>query len=339
MQAIVYSEYGPPDVLQLQEVEKPTPAADQILVKVHTASANALDWRHMRGAPFLLRLDSGLFKPKSPWLGADFAGRVEAVGSGVTRFQPGDAVFGEASESGLGAFGEYVALEVDAVVPKPENVSFEAAAATPVAGLTALQGLRDKGQLQPGQSVLINGASGAVGTFAVQVAKALGAEVTGVCSTQKLDVTRSIGADHVIDYTQTDFTQTGQQYDLIYDVAANHTIAEYRRALKPDGLCIVAGFTTIAHLFQVMMLGGPQVKSMGTAQPLQADMLTLSEMLETGTLNPVIDRCYPLSHVADAIRYLEEGHAWGKVIINVEQDAQAAQTAAINKLQTVGADA
>jgi NADPH:quinone reductase-like Zn-dependent oxidoreductase len=232
VKAIVYEKYGSPDVLQLKEVEKPTPADNEVLVKIHAAAANAADWHLVRGTPVVMRLSMGFPTPKDTRLGLDFAGEVEAVGSQVTQFQPGDAVFGEA---GAGAFAEYVCVSPDRIVHKPDNISMEAAAAVPVSALTALQGLRDTGQIQAGQQVLINGASGGVGTFAVQIAKAYGAEVTGVCSTGKIDQTRAIGADHVIDYTQEDFTRSGQQYDLIYDVAANHSMAAYARVLKPQG--------------------------------------------------------------------------------------------------------
>lgn len=322
MKAITYTQYGSPDVLQLQEVEKPTPKANQVLVKIHAAATNAADWHIMRGSPFFARFSFGLLKPKHPRLGLDFAGTVEAVGSDVTEFQPGDAVFGTGPQ---GTFAEYVCAPAEVVVHKPDNISFEAAASVGVAGLTALQGLRDAGQLQAGQQVLINGASGGVGTFAVQVAKALGAEVTGVCSTGKVEQTRSIGADHVIDYKREDFTRSGQQYDIIYDVGANRTMADYARALKPGGRYVMAGFSTMGHmLFQVVIIGSLRSRfgdkhlgMMGTAQPNKADLLTLKDMLASGQINPVVERAYPLSETADAIRYLEDGHAYGKIVVNV----------------------
>src|SRR3990172_5073039 len=241
MKAIVYTKYGPPDILRLKDIEKPTPKEDDVLVKVHAASANPLDWHRMRGAPFLVRLMDGLFKPKNPKLGADVAGRVEAVGRNIEQFKPGDEVFG-ISRGGAGAFAEYVCARENALALKPANISFEEAAAVPVAAFTALQGLRDKGQIQSGQKVLINGASGGVGTFAVQIAKSFEAEVTGVCSTRNLDMVRSIGADHVIDYTRDDFTKNGQRYDLILDAAAYRSVSDYRRALSPQGIYVLILF-------------------------------------------------------------------------------------------------
>ncbi len=328
MKAIVYTQYGPPDVLQLTEIEKPTPKDNEVLIKVHAASLNAADWHLLRAKPFLARLASGLLKPKNTILGADVAGRVEAVGSNVKQFKPGDEVFGDLSVSGWGGFAEYVCARESALALKPANITFEEAAAAPLAAVTALQGLRNKGQIRSGQKVLINGASGGVGTFAVQIAKSFGAEVTGVCSTKKLDTTRSIGADHVIDYTQEDFTKNGQQYDLIFDVAANHSTSDYKRALSPNGICVIAGFTTMSHLmFQVTLLGAwvsmtgnKKIGGMGTAKANQKDLLVIKDLLETGKVVPVIDRRYPLSQTAEAFRYLEEGHAGGKIIITVESN-------------------
>ncbi len=324
MKAIIYTQYGSPDVLQLKEVGKPTPKENEVLVKIHAASANPLDWHFMRGAPFLARLEAGLFKPKNPMLGADIAGRVEAVGSRVTQFQPGDDVFGDISLNGLGGFAEYACTHEDALALKPTNISFEEAAAVPVVGFTTVQGMRDKGQIQSGQKVLVNGASGGIGTFAVQYAKAFGAEVTGVCSTRNLDMVRSIGADHVIDYTQEDFTKNGQGYDLIYDTVGNRSVADYKRALNPNGTCVVAGFTTLSHLFQVIVVGGlvskigsQKIGIMGSAQSNKKDLIYIKELLETGKVVPVIDRRYPLSETAEALRYLETGRARGKVIITV----------------------
>jgi NADPH:quinone reductase-like Zn-dependent oxidoreductase len=320
MKAIVYTTYGSPDVLQLKDVEKPTPKDNQVLVKVHAASANPADWHLMRAEPFLARFANGLLKPKNTRLGADVAGRVEAVGRNVTWFQVGDAVFGELPLHELGSFAEYVCVSEELLALKPANLTFEQAAAVPLAAFTALQGLRDKGQIQPGQTVLINGASGGVGTFAVQIAKSLGTEVTGVCSTRNVDMVRSIGADHVIDYTQVDFTKTGQQYDLIFDAVGNRSVSDYKRALHPNGICAVAGFTSLSRLFQTMFLGGKRVGLMETAKANQKDLVFIKELLEAGKVVPVIDRHYPLRETAEAIRYLEAGHARGKVTIMVEQD-------------------
>ena len=330
MKAIVYEKYGPPDVLQLKEVEKPTPKDDEVLIKVHAASANPADWHLLRATPFLARLAVGLLKPKYKILGSDIAGRVDAVGRNVKQFHPGDEVFGDRFACGWGGFAEYVAVAENRIALKPANVTFEEAAAVPLAAFTALQGLRDKGQIQSGQKVLINGASGGVGTFAVQIAKSFGAEVTGVCSTRNLDMVRSIGADHVIDYTQEDFTKNGQTYDLIYCAVGNRSAADYKRALNPNGICVVAGFTTMSHmLFQVVFLGawvsmtgGKKIGAFGTVRPNKEDLVFIKELLETGKVVPVIDRRYPLSETAEAIRYLEEGHAKGKVVITVEHNDQ-----------------
>jgi NADPH:quinone reductase-like Zn-dependent oxidoreductase len=308
MKAIVYTKYGPPDVLQLQEVAKPEPKEDQVLVKVHAASANALDYRRFEKISTMGRLmDKVLFKSVNKILGADIAGRVEATGTSVKRFQPGDEVFGVSAGS-AGGFAEYACATEGHLALKPTNLSFEAAAAVPVAALTALQGLRDKGQIQPGQKVLINGASGGVGTFAVQIAKSFGAEVTAVCSTRNLEMTRSIGADHVIDYTKEDFAQNGLRY---------------QRALNPQGNYVCAG-GALSQIFQAMLLGswlsrkrGKKMGFMGIAKTDQKDLALMGELLETGKVVPVIERYYPLSEVAEAIRYLAEGHAKGKVVITV----------------------
>ncbi len=324
MKAIVYTKYGSPDVLHLQEVEKPTPKENEVLVKIHAASANPADWHTMRGEPFLARLVNGVFKPKNPRLGADLAGTVEAVGKNVTQFKVGDAIFGELSLSGMGSFAEYIcADENTALALKPANLSFEEAAAVPLAAFTALQGLRDAGHIQAGQKVLINGASGGVGTFAVQIAKSYGAEVTGVCSGRNLELVRSIGADHVIDYTKEDFTKTAQKYDLIYCAVGNRSITDYKQALKPQGACVIAGFTSLGLLFSHMLIGprrvrdGKRVELMETAHPNQKDLLVIKELLESGKMKPVIDKSYPLSETAEAIRYLETSRARGKVVINV----------------------
>lgn len=327
MQAIVYTTYGSPDVLQLKDIEKPTPKDNEVLVEVHAASANPLDWHLMRAEPFLARLENGLLKPKNTKLGADIAGQVEAVGRNVTQFQVGDQVFGGITIKELGGFAEYVCAPEELLALKPAKITFEQAAAVPIAAFTALQGLRNKGQIQPGQKVLINGASGGVGTFAVQIAKSFGTEVTGVCSTRNLDMVRSIGADHVIDYTQADFTKTGQRYDLIFDAVGNRSVSDYKRALSPNGICAVAGFTTLSRLFQVIFLGAwasrtgsKKIGLMETAKPNQKDLAFLKELLEAGKVVPVIDRCYPLREVPEAIRYLEAGHARGKVVITVEHN-------------------
>jgi NADPH:quinone reductase-like Zn-dependent oxidoreductase len=327
MQAIVYHTYGSPDVLKLEEVQKPVPQDDEVLVKVLAASAAAGDWRLLRADPFLIRFMSGLRKPKYKILGAAVAGRVEAVGANVTQFQPGDAVVGDLSECGFGAFAEYVAASEQAFALKPTNLTFEQAAAVPVSAVTALQGLRDHGQIQPGQKVLINGASGGVGTFAVQIAKAFGAEVTAVCSTGKLELARSIGADQVIDYTQEDFTQTGERYDLILAANSYQPLSAYQRALCPQGIYVMTGGAT-AQMFEAMLLGPWRSKKGGQklgnllAKPNQKDLMFMKELLEAGKVTPVIDRCFPLRGVADAIRYLEAGHAKGKVVITVEQNAK-----------------
>jgi NADPH:quinone reductase-like Zn-dependent oxidoreductase len=326
MKAIVYTEYGPPDVLNLDEVQKPTPRDDEVLVKVHAASANAADWHLMRADPFLVRvMGFGLLKPKNGLLGADIAGRVEAVGRNVTQFQPGDEVFGDLSGRGFGAYAEYVCATEDALASKPANVSFEEAAAVPLAAVTALQGLRYKGQIQPGQKVLINGASGGVGTFAVQIARSFGAEVTGVCSTAKSELVRSIGADHVIDYTKQDFTRSRQRYDRILAANGYHPISDYRRALSPNGTYVMTGGSG-AQMLQAMTLGPIMSvtgsKKMGYLSMKQnkEDLVFVKDLLEGGEITPIIDRTYPLSEVPEAIRYLEEGHARGKVVIHVSEE-------------------
>jgi len=326
MKAIVYEKYGPPDdVLELREVEKPTPSDDEVLVKVHAAAVNYSEWGFVRGKPFLVRLWSGFLKPKYKIPGADVAGRVEAVGVNVKQFQPGDEVFGELGLFGFGAFAEYVSVPENALVLKPANISFEEAAAVPYTAITALQGLRDNGKIQPGGKVLIIGASGGIGTFAVQIAKSFGAEVTGVCSTRNLDMVHSIGADQVIDYTQEDFTKSGQRYDLILAAGGYRSIFDYRRALSPKGIYAWAG-GSMAGLFQAVFLG-PLIsmtgsKKMGNVMPAgdQKDLVFLKELLEAGKVVPVIDKRYPLSEAAEAIRYYGEGHSQGKVVITVEHN-------------------
>lgn len=325
MKAIVYTEYGSPDVLRLTEVEKPAPKDDEVLVKVYAVSANAADLHLMRGDPFLFRFQSGLRKPKFPIPGSDIAGRVEAVGRDVKQFRPGDEVFGDISGCGWGGFAAYACARESALVKKPANMTFEQAAAVPMAAVTALQGLRDKGQIRAGQKVLIHGASGGVGTFAVQLAKALGAEVTAVCSAKKVDMVRSIGADHVIDYTKEDFTQNGQQYDLILAANGNRSISDYRRVLSPTGTYVMSG-GAMSQMMQAMLLGpwysrsGRQKMGNLLAKPNQQDLAFVKALIEDGKVVAVIDRCYPLSETADAIRYLEEGHAQGKVVITISGD-------------------
>jgi len=316
MKAIVYTKYGPPDVLQLTEVEKPTPGNHEVLVKIHAAAANPLDWHYMRAAPFFMRFISGFLKPKNNVLGADIAGQVEAVGTNVKQFEVGDEVYGDISKGG---FAEYVCVTEDKLVLKPANLSFEAAAAVPVAGLTALQCLRDQGQIQPGQKVLINGASGGVGTFAVQIAKSFGAEVTGVCSTRNVDMVRSIGADQVIDYTSEDFTQNGQLYDLILDNVGNRSVSDIKRISGPNGTYLLNAYSPALMLKLMLQSGadGQTMRNSDVAKANQSDLEFLKEFLEAGNVVPVIDRRYPLSEVAEAIRYLEEGHARGKIVITV----------------------
>jgi NADPH:quinone reductase-like Zn-dependent oxidoreductase len=293
---------------------------------VVAAATAAGDWHLLRADPFLIRFMFGLLKPKHKILGAEVAGRVEAVGSKVTHFKPGDAVFGSLSSHGFGAFAEYVAAPESAFALKPSNITFEQAAAVPVSAVTALQALRDHGQIQPGQKVLIHGASGGVGTFAVQIAKAFGAEVTAGCSTGKMALMRSLGADHVIDYTQEDFTQNGQQYDLILAANGYQPLSAYQRVLSPQGIYVMTGGST-AQMFEAMILGSWRSKKGGQkmgnmlAKSSQQDLVVMKDLLEAGKVTPVIDRCYPLPEVADAIRYVEAGHAKGKVVITVGNEA------------------
>ena len=323
MKAIVYRCYGSPDVLELEDVEKPAPADDEVLVKVHAAAVNPLDWHYMRGSPYIMRLMSGLGAPDRTSLGVDFAGTVEAVGKNVTKFKPGDEVFGGSS----GAFAEYVTVREDkALVLKPVNMTFEQSAAVAIAGITALQALRDKGKIKPGQKVLINGASGGVGTFAVQIAKSFGAEVTGVCSTRNVAMVRSIGADHVIDYTREDYTKSGQTYDLIIDNVGNHPLLANRRALKPDGIMVMVGGAKGNWLAPLMgpikaLMLSPFVGQefvMILARLHKDDLAILRDLMQTGKVTPVIDRRYLLSEVPAAIRYSEEGHARGKIVIDLD---------------------
>ena len=323
MKAIVNTQYGSPDVLQLKEIERPTPTDDEVLVKVYAVSVNSADLHLLRADPFLIRLSSGLFKPKNKILGSDIAGRVDVVGSNVKQFKVGDEVFGDISACGWGGFAEYACAREDAFALKPTNLSFEEAAAVPMAAVTALQGIRYAGQIRPGQKVLINGASGGVGTFAVQLAKSSGAEVTAVCSTRNVEMARSLGADHVIDYLQEDFTKNGKQYDLILATNGDRSISAYRRALSPKGIYVQTG-GSMRQMSQAMIqgpwiskTGSQKMGNMGVAKPNQNDLVILKELLEAGKVKSVIDRTYPLSEVADAIRYLEEGHARGKVVITV----------------------
>jgi NADPH:quinone reductase-like Zn-dependent oxidoreductase len=325
MKAIVYTKYGPPDILSLEEIQKPTPGDDEVLVEIHASCVNSGNLTAVAGEPFVGRLWTGLREPKDKIPGSDIAGRVEAVGRNVKQFQPGDEVFGDIYDWGSGAFAEYVSAPEIALALKPANLTFEEAASVPQAALVALQGLRDKGQIQPGQKVLIAGASGGNGTFAVQIAKSFGAEVTGVCSTRNVDLVRSIGADHVIDYTQEDFAQIGQRYDLILSTAGHRSVFDYRRALSPNGTYVSAG-GSIAQIFEGMLLG-PLVSMAGSKKltylshgPNQNDLVFMKELLEAGKVVPVIDRSYPLSEVAEALRYYGEGKSKGKVVITVDHN-------------------
>ena len=322
MRAMVYDRYGSPEVLELRDVERPDVTDDGVLVRVQAASVNPVDWHMLTGAPYLVRMEAGLRKPKREGLGVDFAGTVEAVGGSVTEFQPGDEVFGARN----GALAEYVCVR-KAVAHKPENVTVEQAAAAPVAAISALQGLRDKGRIQAGQQVLINGASGGVGTFAVQIAKSFGAEVTGVCSTRNVEIARSIGADHVIDYTQEDFTRNGRRYDLVLDIAGNRSWSELERVLsKRAAVVVVGGPKTnrfVGPLGQALKLrlaslgGSRKVAAPFLAKMNKEDMAVLQNLLADGKVTPVIDRRYELSEVPEALSYLGEGHAQGKIVINV----------------------
>jgi NADPH:quinone reductase-like Zn-dependent oxidoreductase len=327
MKAAVYTGYGPPEVVQIVDIEKPLPKDGEVLIKVCAASLNPLDWHFLRGTPYLVRVMTGLRKPKDRGLGVDVAGQVEAVGGKVTQFKPGDEVFGACR----GAFAEYACASQSALARKPANVTFEQAASVPVAAFTALQGLRDKGHIQPGQKVLINGAAGGVGTFAVQIAKSLGVEVTGVCSTRNLNMVRSIGADRVIDYTQEDFTKMGQRYDLFLDCVGNHSLSACRRVLNPKGTYVPVGGTADRWMI------GPLARAIATlvlswfvsqklvifflARPNKEDLTVMCELMAAGKVTPVIDKRYSLSEVPEAIRYLEKGHARGKLVITLEHES------------------
>lgn len=332
MKAVVLSTYGPPDVVQIHEVQRPVPKDHEVLIKIHAASVNPLDRSGMRGMPYLARLMGGLRQPRDKRLGVDVAGQVEAVGRDVTQFKPGDAVFGMCK----GAFAEYACapaipppepLAMSVLALKPEQVTFEQAASAPVAGFSALQGLRDKGRLKSGQKVLINGAAGGVGTFAVQIARSFGAEVTGVCSTGNLDLVRSLGADHVIDYTRENFTTNPQRYDLLLDCAGNHSLFACARVLNPRGTHVVVGaphhgrwLGPLARLFKALLLSRFVSHNLIVfiAKPSKADLITIGELIATGKVTPVIGKLYPLSQVPDAMRHLETGHARGKIIITLE---------------------
>ena len=326
MQAIVHRCYGPPDVLKLENIEKPTPEDNQVLVKVHAAAVNPLDWHFMRGKPYILRMDAGLGAPKNPRLGVDFAGTVEAIGKNVKRFKPGDEVFG----GKFGAFAEYVRVAEDgSLALKPANLSFEQAASVNIAAITALQALRDRGKIQPGQKVLINGASGGVGTFAVQIAKAFGAEVTGVSSTRNVELVRSLGADHVVDYTKEDFTESGQLYDVILDNVGNRSLLENRRVLTENGKYVLIGgggpdngrwLGPMMGPVKAMFLSPFIKQEMGLmlADLNKEDLTLLAGLMQSGDVTAIIDRRYKLSEVPEAIRYLETGRARGKVIITME---------------------
>lgn len=329
MKAVVYTEYGPPEVLEVRDLKKPEPTDDQVLIKVHAAAVNPYDWHFIRGTPYVMRMMiGGLRKPKDPRVGVDYAGTVEAVGKNVTQFKPGDEVFGNRS----GAFAEYLCARADrAIALKPANMTFEQVAGVPVAGLTALQGLRDHGKVQRGQKVLINGASGGVGTFAVQIAKALGAEVTGVCSTRNVDLVRSLGADHVIDYTKEDFTKGEQRYDVILDNVGTQPLSGFRRVLTENGICVIIGgggpndgkwVGPMSRPIKAKLMS-PFIKQkigMMMAEGKPEDLKFLADLMQSGKVTPVIDRTYPLSEIREAVRYVETGRARGKVIITVAQD-------------------
>lgn len=326
MKAIVARCYGSPEVLKVEDIEKPVPADGQVLVKVHAAAVNPLDFHYMHGTPYIMRLDSGIGLPKNTRLGVDFAGTVEAVGKSVTRFHPGDEVFGGRT----GALGEYVTVREDrAIVLKPANMTFEQAASVPVAAITALQALRDKGKIQAGQNVLINGASGGVGTFAVQIAKSYGAEVTGVCSTKNLDMVHKIGADHVIDYTKQDVTQGQQRYDLIVDTVGTHSLRDYTHVMTPNGTYVMVGgpvddwlIGLLSTMVSAKMLAPfiTQKFAMMLAELNPEDLKILGDLMQSGKITPVIDRTYTLSESPEALRYLEQGHARGKVVITLVAD-------------------
>ena len=323
MKAVVYCDYGAPDVLKLETIAKPVPNDDQVLIKVRAASVNPYDWHFMRGEPFIMRLGNGLRKPKNTRIGVDFSGVVEAVGKNVTQFKPGDEVFGGRT----GSFAEYIVMLEKNLIPKPENLSFEQAGAVQIAGLTALQGLRDAGKLQAGQKVLINGASGGVGTFAVQIAKALGAHVTGVCSTRNVDLVRSLGADHVIDYTKENFTKGAERYDLILDMVGNHGLLACGRALKPDGTYVMIGgpkgrwlspLDTVIRAFLLKPFVEQEMNFM-MSKISRDDLMLLRDMMHSGKVTPVVEKSYPLTQASEAVAHVESGRARGKVVIAITE--------------------
>ncbi|MCW4039884.1 MAG: NAD(P)-dependent alcohol dehydrogenase [Candidatus Bathyarchaeota archaeon] len=325
MKAIVIEKYGPPsEVLQLKDVEKPIPKDNEVLIKIMAASINDGDNSFVKGNPFIVRFTYGLLKPKHMIPGGDIAGQVEAVGKNVKQFNPGDEVYGDLGASGFGAFAEYVSVSENVLALKPVNITYEKAAAVPQYALVALQGLRDKGQIQPGQKVLIHGASGGVGTFAVQIAKSFGADVTGVCSTRNLDMVRSIGADHVIDYTQEDFTQSEKRYDLILDMVSNRSLSDYTRSLSPKGSYVSVAFNLNSLILGplISMTGSKKVSQLSHS-PNVNDLLYMKDLIEAGKVDPVIDRRYPLSEVPEAFRRYGEGHPSGKVVITVEHNQRA----------------
>ena len=321
MKAVIYERYGSPDVLRLTEIAQPVPGPGQVRVQIRAAGVNAADWHLLRADPFLARMDMGLFKPKRPVLGADIAGVVDSVDEGVTRFKPGDAVYGDLSGCGFGGFAEYAAVPESVLSPMPSNLAFSEAAAIPMAAVTALQALRDKGGVGPGKHVLINGASGGVGTFALQIAKVLCAEVTAVCSTSKLEQARALGADHVVDYTREDFTRTGQTYDVIIAANGNRSLGDYKRALALGGVYVMVGGSTSqimqAVIFGSLRSGGGKKLTNLMAKPNAADLAVITSWIEAGHVKPIMDRTYPFEQTADAIRYVEEGHARGKVVVTL----------------------
>ena len=314
MQAFISENYGPPEMLRMAEVEKPVPVADEALVKVLAVSVNPADWRSMRAKPFFSRATLGLLRPKHRILGGDISGRVETVGSRVTQFMPGDDVYANLLDHGLGGFAEYVSVPVEVMSLKPANLSFEEAAAVPMAAVTALQGLRHHGEVQAGQRVLINGASGGIGTFAVQIAKSYGSEVTGVTSTRNIDLVGSLGADHVIDYTTTNFFHSGRRYDLILDTIGNLSVRNLRRALAEGGKAAVVGFSSVAKLISVSLRGARSIAQV-SAHVTTKDLEYLANLIEAGEVRPHIDRRYPFAEIPAAIAYLEQGHARGKVVV------------------------
>ena len=323
MKAMVYHRYGPPDVLGLAEIPKPIPKDSQVLIKVHAVSLNPYDLHYLRGTPLPLRLEAGIAGPKHKILGVDVAGHIEEVGRDVNQFQPGDEVFGDLSGSGMGGLAEYVSASADRLALKPENITFAEAAAVPMAAVSALQALRDRGKIQAGQKVLVNGASGGVGSFAVQIAKSYGAEVTAVCSSRNQDMVYSLGADKVIDYTQNDFTREGQEYHLIIDAVGNCSVSHFKRALTPNGISVVVGYTSAVLMIQIMLLGplasltGNQKIGAISAVPKSRDLEVLKTLIEARKVVPVIKQQYLLEETVEAFKHLETGHARGKIVITI----------------------